>query len=64
MTLTSTKDEDEIALLRELLQRAYDHHTATSLPLVLERFGSRENAAAEGALLWQVHIPRKLKERR
>jgi len=53
----------EIKLLRYLLQRAYDHHTAVSLPLVVERFGSSEMAKFEGQKLWMIDIPVKLSER-
>lgn len=44
---------DDIERLRGLLRRAYLHHTATSLPLAVARFGSRDECAAEGGRLWR-----------
>ena len=38
--------------LTELLRRAYRHHTTTSLPLAVARYGSFVACATEGSLLW------------
>jgi hypothetical protein len=47
---------------REALQAALLHHTTTSLPLVYERFGSREAAGEFGRKTWNETIPAALAE--
>ena len=39
------------------LDCAIKHHTTTSLPMAIERFGSREAAQCFGILTWQEYIP-------
>lgn len=55
---------DEMQKLRDLLARAYQHHTSTSLPTMIERFGSPKAAALEGENLWLREIPAILKIKR
>jgi hypothetical protein len=55
--------EEETAMEKalEALQNANLHHTATSLPLVFERFGSREAAGEFGKKTWNQDVPEAIK---
>jgi hypothetical protein len=45
----------------DLIERMYRHHTTTSLPLAIERYGSRGYAAEEGGKLWLDEVPAMIK---
>mgnify|MGYP007071584190 CR=1 FL=1 len=49
--------ERVLAQAREALECATKHHTTTSLPLAIERFGTREAAQAFGMRTWMERIP-------
>lgn len=49
--------ERVLAQAREALECATKHHTTTSLPLAIERFGTREAAQAFGMRTWRDRIP-------
>ena len=42
---------------KDALLCAQSHHTATSLPLCVERFGSMENAGLFGRETWRKSVP-------
>lgn len=56
---TEVRKQDE-ALIRQLveaLERAKKHHFTTSLPLVIENYGSKIKCANEGSIVWRDLVP-------
>ena len=52
------KQDDALILqLVEALERAKKHHSTTSLPLVIENYGSRIKCANEGSIVWRDLVP-------
>jgi hypothetical protein len=51
------QDEALIQQLVEALERAKKHHSTTSLPLVIENYGSRVKCANEGSIVWRGLVP-------
>ena len=52
------KQDDALILqLVEALERAKKHHFTTSLPLVIENYGSRIKCANEGSIVWRDLVP-------
>ena len=52
------KQDDALILqLVEALERAKKHHFTTSLPLVIENYGSKIKCANEGSIVWRGLAP-------
>ena len=51
------QDTELIQQLVEALERAKKHHFTTSLPLVIENYGSRIKCANEGSIVWRDLVP-------
>ena len=51
------QDDELIQQLVEALERAKKHHSTTSLPLVIENYGSRVKCANEGSIVWRDLVP-------
>ena len=52
------KQDDALILqMLEALERAKKHHFTTSLPLVIENYGSRIRCANEGSIVWRGLVP-------
>ena len=51
------QDEALIRQLVEALERAKKHHFTTSLPLVIENYGSKIKCANEGSIVWRGLAP-------
>lgn len=51
------QDDALIQQMVEALERAKKHHFTTSLPLVIENYGSRVKCANEGSIVWRDLIP-------
>ena len=51
------QDDALIQQLVEALERAKKHHSTTSLPLVIENYGSRVKCANEGSIVWRGLVP-------
>ena len=50
-------DDALILQLVEALERAKKHHFTTSLPLVIENYGSKIKCANEGSIVWRGLAP-------
>ena len=52
------KQDDALILqMLEALERAKKHHFTTSLPLVIENYGSKIKCANEGSIVWRGLVP-------
>lgn len=51
------QDDALIRQLVEALERAKKHHFTTSLPLVIENYGSKIKCANEGSIVWRDLVP-------
>ena len=52
------KQDDALILqMLEALERAKKHHFTTSLPLVIENYGSKIKCANEGSIVWRGLAP-------
>ena len=51
------QDEALILQMLEALERAKKHHFTTSLPLVIENYGSKIKCANEGSIVWRGLVP-------
>ena len=51
------QDTELIRQMLEALERAKKHHFTTSLPLVIENYGSRIKCANEGSIVWRDLVP-------
>ena len=51
------QDDALIQQMLEALERAKKHHFTTSLPLVIENYGSKIKCANEGSIVWRDLIP-------
>ena len=52
------KQDDALILqLVEALERAKKHHFTTSLPIVIENYGSKIKCANEGSIVWRGLAP-------
>ena len=53
------RKQDEVLILQlvEALERAKKHHFTTSLPLVIENYGSKIKCANEGSIVWRGLAP-------
>ena len=57
--LAEVRKQDDALILQlvEALERAKKHHSTTSLPLVIENYGSRIKCANEGSIVWRDLVP-------
>ena len=51
------QDDALIRQMLEALERAKKHHFTTSLPLVIENYGSKIKCANEGSIVWRGLVP-------
>ena len=51
------QDDALIGQMLEALERAKKHHFTTSLPLVIENYGSKIKCANEGSIVWRGLVP-------
>ena len=58
-SLEAARKQDDALILQlvEALERAKKHHFTTSLPLVIENYGSRIKCANEGSIVWRDLVP-------
>ena len=59
MVEAEVRKQDDALILQmlEALERAKKHHFTTSLPLVIENYGSKIKCANEGSIVWRGLVP-------